>query len=466
MFVFFGGFFTLGLSTVLLAADQPKEEVFKLRGVSVFGLSGSGRQDAYFLRGHSGECEEKPLAEVKNYPVFKSQKPIYGSVRFGGEAGDRKHTGMLFHYALDESQGTGKGYDRLYFDLNRDLDLRNDAALAPHPNPPATAKQTYSSIKQQVIFEPLLVGFDFGAEGTEKVQLIPRLTVSVYDGTEYKGISFIRTRAYEGEIKVAGESYDVLLGNDYFISGRLDHPGTALVLTPKKGSSITWWGGDRMMALHKIHGAYYSFSANPTGDRLTVRPYTGEFGAFELGAGPRKLDKLSVSGSFQGEDRAVAVGAGMEAGEAKPTRSCQLPAGDYLPSYLTVEYGKLRIALSQNYHSEGGPRDRHGRAPVYAFQIRKDKPFVLDFANKPDVMFAGPTNAQRVKVGELVNVKAVLVDPGLDMMIRGLDDTSRKQTKGPDGKALGYERAYSLDPQVRITRANGELVAEGVMPFG
>jgi hypothetical protein len=51
-------------------------------------------------------------------------------------------------------------------------------------------------------------------------------------------------------------------------------------------------------------------------------------------------------------------------------------------------------------------------------------------------------------------------------MIRGLDDTGRKQTKDAEGKALGYERNLSLDPKVVITRAGGEKAAEGVMPFG
>ena len=91
---------------------------------------------------------------------------------------------------------------------------------------------------------------------------------------------------------------------------------------------------------------------------------------------------------------------------------------------------------------------------------------MLDFSNKPDVMFASPAKDQQVKLGESLEVKAVLVDPKLDMMIRNLDDTTRKQTKGPDGQPLGYERQLSLDPQVTITRANGEKVAEGVMPFG
>ena len=140
--------------------------------------------------------------------------------------------------------------------------------------------------------------------------------------------------------------------------------------------------------------------------------------------------------------------------------------GDYRPNYISIEYGRLSIAASHNYHSDGKPRDRGDRAAVYGITIRKDKPFALDFSNKPEVMFASPAKDQRVKLGESLEVKAVLIDPKLDMMIRGLDDTTRKRNKGPDGQPLGYERNLSLDPQVIITRTNGEKVAEGVMPFG
>ena len=54
--------------------------------------------------------------------------------------------------------------------------------------------------------------------------------------------------------------------------------------------------------------------------------------------------------------------------------------------------------------------------------------------------------------GQQLQVKAVLTDPQLDIMIRGLRDTRRDN--------------LSLDPKVTITRADGRQVAEGVMPFG
>ncbi len=89
-----------------------------------------------------------------------------------------------------------------------------------------------------------------------------------------------------------------------------------------------------------------------------------------------------------------------------------------------------------------------------------------DFSNKPSVMFASPAKDTTLKRGETLQVSAVLTDPKLDFMIRGLDDTTRKQTKDAGGNAIGYERNLSLDPKVLITRVNGEKVAEGVMPFG
>jgi hypothetical protein len=177
-------------------------------------------------------------------------------------------------------------------------------------------------------------------------------------------------------------------------------------------------------------------------------------------------NNFGVSGSFEGLDRTVAVGGDIQQGRPVEAIRCQLPVGDYLPEFLTLQFGRLSINLSQNYHSEGKRQSREGRPDVFGITIRKDCPFVLDFSNQPAVMFASPAPNQRIKLGDTVMVMAVLVDPQLDIMIRGLTDTSRKQTKDAEGKPLGYERNLSLDPTVMITRANGEKVAEGVMPFG
>ena len=219
--------------------------------------------------------------------------------------------------------------------------------------------------------------------------------------------------------------------------------------------------------MQKVNGQFFRFSAGPDGE-LTVRPYAGDLGTFEIGPGTRKLTNTSFSltGSFEARDWAVAAGGDIKDGRPTEASRCQVPVGDYLPEFLTLQFGRLRIQLSQNYHSEGKRQNRDGRPNVYGITIRKDQPFVLDFSSRPDVMFTSPTNSQRVKAGDTLMVMAVLVDPKLDIMIRRLEDTSHKQTKDAEGKPLGYERNLSLDPKVIITRANGEKVAEGVMPFG
>ena len=123
-----------------------------------------------------------------------------------------------------------------------------------------------------------------------------------------------------------------------------------------------------------------------------------------------------------------------------------------MPAYLTIKFGNLRISVSNNYHADNKPFGHSSDLKVYGIKIRKDKPYVLDFSNDPDVMFASPAKDYGVKLGGELQVKAVLIDPKLDIMIRRLYD--QQQTR------------VSLDPKVLITRAGGEKVAEGVMPFG
>jgi hypothetical protein len=207
--------------------------------------------------------------------------------------------------------------------------------------------------------------------------------------------------------------------------------------------------------MHKVSGHYYSFSTGPDG-ALSVQSYAGEFGTFGAGPGGRSLTNFAIKGSLEAKHWAVAAGGDVKDGSPVEAASCQLPVGDYLPEYLTLQFGHLRIQLSQNYHSEGKRQSREGRPNVYGITVRKDQPYALDFSNHPEVMFTSPTNSQRIKPGEQLMVMAVLTDPKLDIMIRRLEDTSHQENGGN----------VLLDPKVIITRANGEKVAEGVMPFG
>ena len=439
---------------------------FDLSEVSISDLS-QIFVSRYFLRGQSAYCKEKPSIMVK-YPRLKSDKPLYGSVHFDGASAESKGRGM-YHFILDESAGTGRGYNRLYLDHNCDLYLRNEKPLKPTKNPLDEALQGYSFLEQEVYFESFELTFDFGNAGKHAIEIMPRLRI--YQGGR-SNLNFIATKARKGEIEIGEAKYDALLGYKYYIGRPFDQTGTSFYLIPKKEPqrTTTWSGGDNLKkAMHVIGGKYYRFATTPTGDKLFVRPYKGQLGTFEIGAGGRNIQEIAVQGSLRSEETAIAIGGETERGWPKPAKSCRLPVGDYLPAMVTITLGRLRISVSENYHTDGQPRGRGSRPDIYGIKIREDKPYVFDFSNKPEVMFASPAKDHRVKLDQELMVKAVLIDPVLDIMIRHLDDTTRKQKKEyltSDGQKRTYERDVSLDPKVIITRADGEKVAEGVMPFG
>ncbi len=116
---------------------------------------------------------------------------------------------------------------------------------------------------------------------------------------------------------------------------------------------------------------------------------------------------------------------------------------------LNITYDTLQCMVLRNIHADGMPRGRSQEGPpVYAIRIRADKPFVLDFSGKPEVLFASPSKSHRVARGGQLDVKAVLIDPSLDIMFRSIRQSGQ------------------LNPKVVIKRAGGAIVAEGVMPFG
>jgi hypothetical protein len=440
--------------------EQTKQFVFNLDEVSVFNM-GEVFQDF-----QSTFCNNRPYRPVK-YPVLKSEKPLYGSIDFAGRTAE-SHTPGRYHFALDESAGTGQGYDRLYFDHNCDLDLTNDTPLTSLQNPPKGTLLSYPSIEQYVCFESFDIASDFGP-GRRTIEIMPRLTISQGG---YSELCLVATKVRKGQIDIGGAGYYALLGYTYSVGGPFDQPGRAFYLIPKISTQDypRWPGANQLRAMHKIGGTYYHFSATPAGDKLFVRPYDGDFGTFEVGAGGRDMyPETTVQGSLCSEDMVVAVGGELKHGRLTSAKSCRLPVGDYLPGTLKITFGLLRITISRNYRSDGKIRDWSESPIFYGIKIRKDKPFVLNFSNKPEMMFVSPAKGHRVKPGGQLRIEAFLIDPQLDIIIRYLEDTTRKQKKEyvtSGGQKRTYKYVMSLEPKVLITRANGEKVADGVMPFG
>jgi hypothetical protein len=418
------------------------------------------------------EDSTQPEKEVKKYPALKTaSKPLYGSVRFTSDPLQPKQ-GHECHFVIDATE-PGK-YDRMYLDVNSDLDLSNDPPLAISTAPlPKGLWERSGDKAERFHFEELSMPLDFGGDvGVRPVKMLPLLFVHERKSAT---LMFVHLTCRSGRIQIGQQSFDALLAQPHVITGRFDRPWTGIYLTPpgKSDEREYWWGSDRLGAYRRSGGKFYTLAATPLGDKLFVKPYDGELGVFQVGAGGRKITGLKLTGSLDTKTHAVAIGEIKSkerggSGDLEPVEKFEIPAGDYTAELLYVYYGSLRIELSTNYHSDGKPRDSK-RDRKYAIAIRKDRPFTLDFSNKPDVMFASPAKDQTFHPGETVSVKAVLVDPQLDLMIRELKDTRKKEKKETDldnGRKQSYSRDKSLDPLVTITDSSGKTVSEGPMPFG
>jgi len=422
------------------ATAPPKEIAVALKDTPVWELSNPRVRES-FLRGQYARVQKDNRTPGK-YPEFTSYSPLFGQASFSRATPDaRKPLRILF--ALDSSV-KGGDYNLLYFDDNQDGDLTNDKLRRPFSKSDDLARRS-SSVKE-TYFEPVQVTFPAGPGGPQPLELLPCLRI--YQGIDPQ-FTFIAARVHAGAFEVGGASYQAFVGYQYDVGGLLDRPSATLLLVPPGGEPINWSGGSQLNATHLLGGRYYRFACTPAGDKLTVQPYAGPLGVFEIGSGDRKGDTLTMTGALRSATTAVAVDAGASDNRMrKPARSCELPVGDYRINNLSVQIGGLYALVLNNYHEDGKPMGKASGQDTYGIAVREAKPFVLEFSRQAQVLFASPARDLRVRPGAEVSIKAVLIDPAFDVMYRLLRDQRQ------------------LDPKVVIKRANGEIVAEGTMPFG
>jgi hypothetical protein len=410
---------------------------FTLHEVSVFD---SRERPPESLFGQIIVCREAPDANVLAYPAFQSDHPLHAQAPFPAP-GEGRDKIIIYQLALDESGGTGRGYDRLYFDLNHDGDLTNDRIRVSREDPMKASAQRRSS-QTSVCFETVAVPLPFGLQDSRPVELLPRLVLWT-NGPKFVGL--LATKARQGVVQIGDRNSLVWLSHGVTVVGWFDHPQTTLYLAPvEKNLQPRSWNGAWLMATQKIDGTFYRFSATPAGDKLTVHPYTGPLGTLQARLAGKTVQRILVTGSLLAPTTTVPVAISISGGDfSDPGGFCKLPVGDYRINYLDAQFDGLSFIVG----ASRGPDDES--KAEYGIAIRADRPFVLDFAGKPQVRFTAPPQERRIKPGQEVLIQALLVDPSLGILFR----------------RIGREGVI-WDPQVTITRAGGEIVARGEMPFG
>lgn len=442
-------------AVVLLLIGSPAGAADKVATCDMEEVSALRSGD--FKGGQSVRCTKNRVEEVKKYPKFKSDNAMFGTAIFDRSLIDPE-AGIKFHVAIDESEGTGEGFDRLYFDLNGDLDLTNDEPVKPMEDPPKGVPTSH------VVFDFLNVKF----EGVPPLKILPQIRPVetgwgkpfVRETQPVKYLFLTATVSRQGKIKIGEVEYFASLTQASAITGRFDRPDTGLILVPMvdSASGPGLLGGGRLGALFDVDGTLFQASASPTGDKLTVGPFRGDAGVLRVAAGDRKkIEKLGIAGRLGSADMVVPL--------EKKRREYRLPVGDYAPWKLEIDFGDLALTFSQNPYNEDAVRPAKPKPPTCSFKIRKGKPFVLDLSTKPAILFS-PDKEQAIKPGSTVRIGAIIVEPKLDLRLGGLKTIRERTVTGPDGKKVTIPQYASINPTVVITNSAGKKVAEGKMPFG
>jgi hypothetical protein len=466
------------MTTVRAAEDHATDGRvgFEMKEVSIFDA-----KDAAILKDHlSGgmsNCAAEPDPAVKAYPKLKSKRPLYGKLivdgnRFRGDAGTE------YQFVLDASappKGAGaksksdgqwaiEDYDLIYFDANRDLDLTNDPVLVPMKDrPPGLSADTYW-LKTK-LFSCISLPVDYGPGiSSRPLRLVPVLAEDEADC-----VFFMPTTFRYGTVRLGDTEFTALLAHASMpaVTSRFDQPMTGLILHPTSNAFdqararvSTWWV--ELGAMRGLDGQLYKISATPTGDKLFVKPYRGDFGTLRVGSGGRDLKGFGVGGIFFSDSLGILM---FGAEDEKFPAERRLPVGDYRAVVLSLDYGPLVFTG----RAVDNPRHQAsvGQFPI---KIRKDPPFVVDFSAKPTVKFASPTSDQTFKSGEEVKFEALLVDPDLNVRVGRITDTSKKVGEVTRKNATGKEETVpeyaSPEPTVVISDSTGKQMAKGTMPFG
>ncbi len=410
------GFTVIGLLIVLAAwsyAAGAEVHEFELKEISGFEVS----------YGHGCSCQDEPMAGV-TYPALVSAKPCYGEIRVDTTFNQPTNSGTLHRYVIDESNGTDSGYDRLYIDLDGDGDLTDENPLAPMDNPPKVAHEPRDDKpnSQRVSFD--YVTFSNAGENGQiySSEVMPRLRLNRTEQQQYASLWLVPTKAWRGEIEIAGRRFIATVCQNRPMGTRFDRPLTSLELEPLDNADRLAGGifSDRLAAMHKVDDQFWSLSTTPAGDRLFVTRYEGDFGTLTMNSGRLFAQKSRFSGTLMSENRVVLVGEDYSANpEDGSVQSCSLPVGDYLPIYFGFRDDPMIATISDCRHLDGHlgePIEQH----AYPVKIRKDETCVFEPLKGSKVLFVSPQPDTRITLGQNLPVKAVLVDPKLGIMIEHL----------------------------------------------
>jgi hypothetical protein len=350
-------------------------------------------------------CEARS-GEVTRYPQFKSASPLYGRV-FLSYADRMGHGEAGYFFAIDESKGTGKGYDTFYLDANHNLDLTDDRPSKASPVGAGTG---------QVFFDPVTIP---GArdDGTD-ASIAPRLSSRVGVGDM---VAFPPATVRQGRVRIAGKWYVATMIHDDARAAAYDNPRHTSLSLSKPESAIHIGKFSYPLSTREeylgyisttipIHGSWCDFLTTASGDTLTVRPYAGDLGLLQVSCGGKTAGNDITGGGLRRPDGTDLGLSPLTVGASKPpANGLSLPVGDYSPEYVMVRAGQIEFMAQRDY---AGRSRADLTASDYYLKVRKDKPCLLEIDSTAEIVWFDPSFQPR-RPGQTVDVYPRLSTHGL-----------------------------------------------------
>jgi hypothetical protein len=374
----------------------------------------------------SASFEDSPAEILDKEPEYKSEKPMYGSFVLGN-AKDRCLT-----IVLDESGGTGSGYDTLFVDANNNNDLTDDPAVE------VKSEKSGRNIELEVDAIPVTIKYH---DGTER-QIATRFSFDAYFW-DYGGRSEANWSAYayptqhlEGRVP-RGERGEMLIaicdddGEVVEGNGCFDDYGADYIHLDLNGDGA--FDSDEEFRLSKallIDGKLWQLQIDSAGRNAVLEPYAGESGriAFNMGlAEGAVMDKGNVE-MFSNSGYAFAADLA-EGGEVTAP-----------PARYRVSQAELSLCDAQE--------------AIWSAEFECPRPIHIAPGETANMSLGGPVTIEPVTAGKLTVGGRMTVSH----LIKGIG--------GEQYISIQKEGVERTPPTVTILDSEGIDVASGKMEYG
>lgn len=335
-----------------------------------------------YVSGQSPQAMAEPDEELSAKPELKSRIPVYISLTLGN--GEDKYT-----LILDESNGTGTGYDVLYVDSNNNEDLTDDSVI-PLRIPNNNEMKQFGPIEVMIKYDDIVEPYYFYLEHQqmdtpvlhENSKFLENIYLRLIPGGYFVGIAKIGKSEYKiGAVDFNGngifnDTFNVLPDIKY-PDGRLYAVGDQVLFTLDANRENMPIGFYPYLKYIDLDGKWYSVNVSSDGRKMEINKADLDLGTIRV---PYQLDSLQLVSEngvmtiklrLVSEKGVTIINGGLDP-KGKTTHEYEVPVGTYSLFAYSMRTKKWTTKSGEEWYCNAS-----GTESVQRFQVNKGE--VIDF---------------------------------------------------------------------------------------